>query len=131
MTGPVHGRREMIAAMDPVLDPRPWAFTLMRGPAERDAALATFREDEGLSLIVPAELAPASALRMRRITLGVHSALEGVGLTAAVAGTLADAEIPCNVVAACHHDHLFVPEAMAARAMDLLRALQAETAGQA
>jgi hypothetical protein len=48
-----------------------------------------------------------------------------VGLTAAVAGALADLGIPCNMVAAYHHDHAFVPEADADRAMEALRGLSA------
>jgi hypothetical protein len=62
---------------------------------------------------------------MRQITLRVHSALDGVGLTAAVASALSDAGIPCNMVAAFHHDHVFVPSSLAAAALDALRKLQA------
>jgi hypothetical protein len=61
---------------------------------------------------------------MRRIELTVRSALDGVGLTAAVASALAEAGIPCNVVAAFHHDHVFAPAAMAERALAVLHALQ-------
>jgi len=43
------------------------------------------------------------------ITLMVHSALDSVGLTAAVTRQLADEGISCNVVAGYFHDHLFVP----------------------
>ena len=60
----------------------------------------------------------------RRITLGVQSSLEAVGLTAAVAGALTAVGISANVVAAFHHDHVFVPAERAADAMarlDLLR----------
>ena len=57
------------------------------------------------------------------ITLTVHSSLEGVGLTAAVSRALAEADISCNVVAAFHHDHLFVPLKDADRAMKVLRTL--------
>ena len=60
---------------------------------------------------------------MVKITLQVYSDLEGVGLTAAVATALAEEGIPCNVVAALHHDHLFVPETQGQRALACLQAL--------
>ena len=53
-----------------------------------------------------------------------YSSLAGVGLTAAVSGALAEAGIPCNMIAALRHDHLFVPEEMGDRAMQVLKALQ-------
>ena len=49
-----------------------------------------------------------ATFRCRRIELRVHSALEAVGLTAAVSGALADAGLTANVVAGAHHDHLLV-----------------------
>ena len=61
---------------------------------------------------------------MRCITLDVNSALDGVGLTAAVASALAERQIPCNVVAAYHHDHVFVPQQQADAAVAVLVALQ-------
>lgn len=131
--GPVRDRAAMIAGMKPVPDPRVYEFcTLREGQADaqtRAAALASFAEDEGLSLILPQDAARRAGivpgLAMRRITLSVHSALDGVGLTAAVAGVLADHGIPCNMVAAYHHDHVFVPADDAARALALLEALSA------
>jgi uncharacterized protein len=57
------------------------------------------------------------------ITLRVNSAPEAVGLTAAVAWALADAGLSCNVVAGCHHDHLFVPYDRAAQAVAVLEDL--------
>lgn len=56
----------------------------------------------------------------RCITLTVHSSLEAVGLTAAVATKLAKRGISANVIAAYHHDHILVP---ADRAHDALEAL--------
>ncbi len=55
------------------------------------------------------------------ITLRVHSSLDAVGLTAAVAGQLATGGISCNVVAGYFHDHLFVPIDEADLAVNLLR----------
>lgn len=89
-----------------------------------------FREAEGLSLIMPWDAALAlghvDGSPMRMITLQVHSSLDGVGLTAAVAGRLADHGIACNMVAAFHHDHAFIPADRAEEALAILRQLQSE-----
>jgi hypothetical protein len=77
------------------------------------------------------EIADAHALSydgiFRRITLQVHSSLSAVGLTAAVSGQLAKAGISANVIAASHHDHIFVPSADTDRAMLALAALGEQT----
>ena len=121
----VSDTRQMIDGMDPVLMPGTWAF--VTDPRPDLPTLATIVEDEGLSAIVPVQDGPDGALPMRRITLRVHSALDGVGLTAAVSGALADVGIACNMVAGHHHDHAFVPEADAERALGILRALSGRT----
>ncbi|MBP1857513.1 ACT domain-containing protein [Rhizobium herbae] len=86
--------------------------------------LGFFREDEGLTLILAKETADKAGLTygpvMRCITLTVHSALEAVGLTAAVAVALTRHGISANVVAAYHHDHIFVPAQDAERALAAL-----------
>jgi hypothetical protein len=91
-------------------------------------ALGMLREAEGVSLILPealaAEAGAEAAPRMAMITLIVYSALEGVGLTAAVAAALERAGIACNMVAACHHDHPFVPAAQAEAALAVLLEVQ-------
>ncbi|USA38597.1 ACT domain-containing protein [Pelagerythrobacter marinus] len=131
MAGRVRDGRAMIAAMQPRLDPRIWRFVLVSpdtAPQLLGTAIGTFREDEGVTAIVPAALAEELGIEgpdFARITLMVHSDLEGVGLTAAVSGALAEAGIACNVVAALHHDHAFVPSARADEAMDVLRKLAA------
>ena len=86
--------------------------------------VVTVAESEGLTLVLAKE--DADRLRLRYdyvaawLTLRVHSALDAVGLTAAVSGRLAERDISCNVVAGYHHDHLFVP---ADKADDALAAL--------
>jgi uncharacterized protein len=119
----VSGRREMIAGMSPDLRPGAFVFVTGADAAMIPRAIAIFREAEGLSLVLPAEDAPEAGPRMRLITLQVNSSLEGVGLTAAVASALADRGIPANVVAAFHHDHVFVPERQAEDALKVLGAL--------
>lgn len=91
-----------------------------------------FREAEGVSLILERSAAEAAGFPveapMALITLNVYSALDGVGLTAAVSGALAGAGIACNMVAALHHDHVFVPVERAKEAVGILLALQAKAA---
>jgi len=133
VTEPVRAARDMVSAMTPVLHADEVVFCTTADADAAEAAwplsLGAFRESEGVTLILP--LAEAERLGfpvetpMRRIELGVPSALDGVGLTAAVASALAAQVIPCNVVAAFHHDHIFVPAGMAERALAALEALQA------
>ena len=115
--GPVSDLAGMLAGMAPVLHPQPWRFVLVAGEAPANA-FALIREDDGVTAIVSAEDGDFA-----RITLQVHSALDGVGLTAAVAGVLAEAGIACNVVAGFHHDHLFVPWERREEALELLQRL--------
>ncbi len=118
----------MIAGMTPALKSGVYVFCAAGG---RDWAalepLAMFREAEGISLILERETALAAGFPveapMALITLNVYSALDGVGLTAAVAGALAKVGIACNMVAALHHDHVFVPVDRAEEAMAALLSL--------
>lgn len=126
-------RDEMVAQMAPRLDPVRYCFMVIdpaSAPQALGAAIGTFREEEGVTAIVPESVArelgeegPAFA----RITLQVHSSLTGFGLTAAVASVLAEHGIACNMVAAYHHDHAFVPEQDGERALELLKSLSNDT----
>ena len=131
---PVSDRKAMIGGMAPLRRPGVWIFcTTDRADLAakaRDEALATFAETEGTSLILSEATARDLGFPVDSpqacLTLGVHSALDGVGLTAAVAGVLADHGIACNMVAAFHHDHVFVPVDHADRAIALLVACAAQ-----
>ena len=127
---PIRERRAMLAGMKPVLREGTFCFCTTTDATRLDAlvpyALALFREDEGTTLVLREAEAKrfgfAVGLPLSRIVLGVFSSLDGVGLTAGVATALAGEGIACNVVAAFHHDHVFVPRD---RAQDALRILQA------
>lgn len=83
-----------------------------------------FRETEGETLIVDQSAAQAAHLEgifpCRMITLTIHSSLEAVGFMAAISRALAAHNIGVNPVAAYCHDHLFVAEDDAERAMEIL-----------
>ncbi|AXI54133.1 hypothetical protein C1J05_06200 [Sulfitobacter sp. JL08] len=128
---------QMISGMTPVLQPGNFVFVTTQDPALVTTlfphAIATVKEDEGMSMVIPVELAKKSNLNadhpMRCITLNVYSSLEGIGLTAAVSAALGDNGIPCNMVAAFHHDHVFLPAELCDQAMMTLIALQNSVAG--
>ena len=123
----VHGGADMVRGMAPRAVPGRFVFRTIDGPGLPADARGAFLEDEGWSVILPAGPGDPPDLVMAQITLGVHSALDGVGLTAAVSGALAQRGIPCNMVAAHHHDHVFVPEARLEEALAALDALAARS----
>lgn len=86
--------------------------------------VATFAETEGASVIALATILEKTGLEHERgwakITIGATSALSAVGLTARIATVLAEAGISANIVAAYHHDHVFVPWARRDDAMAVL-----------
>lgn len=93
-------------------------------------ASASVRETEGFTYVVPCAVADAHGLaydfRAAWLTLDVHSALDSVGLTAAVSDALARHGIPCNVLAGFHHDHLLVAADRRDDALAVLSALSQE-----
>ena len=119
----------LLASLEPELRPGTFVSAVVSDQAQLEALApeATVREDEGLTVVVPRDRADALGLDYDYvagwITLRVHSALDAVGLTAAVSTALADAGLSCNVIAGYHHDHLLVPADRAADALDVLTEL--------
>ncbi|TWE16779.1 ACT domain-containing protein [Kitasatospora atroaurantiaca] len=122
--------QQLLGGMRPVLNPGRYVYCTL--PAKVPAGLrpvVMVAEAEGPTIVVAQEEADALGLRYEYvagwITLQIHSALEAVGLTAAVATCLAEHGISCNVVAGFHHDHLFVAADDADRAVAALQELSA------
>jgi hypothetical protein len=86
------------------------------GPEGASDCFALIREEEGATIV---RQDPSG--EWARISLGVNSSLEAVGLTAILASRLAGAGISANVIAGLRHDHIFVPWARREEALDLLR----------
>jgi uncharacterized protein len=126
----------MLAGMTPILADGVYHFcaTVDENLAKRlfGRALAAFREDEGFAFVLTDSDALENhfdrSLPMSRIVLQVFSALDGVGLTAGVATALADEGIPCNMIAAFHHDNVFVPVGDLNRSLAILERVQREAA---
>lgn len=117
----------LLASMEPERQPGSFVFTTGEEAPPEARAVVVVREAEGVTTVLERSQADELGLGYdfvaAMISLRVHSALDAVGLTAAIATELADHGISCNVVAGYFHDHLFVPEVDADRAVDLLRAL--------
>jgi hypothetical protein len=121
----------LLAALHAERNPGVYVYCAL--PADTDPgslpAIGLFREREGVTAILTEAAASLAGLRpafrAAWITLSVHSDLHAVGLTAAIAAALAAEGISCNVVAAVHHDHLFVPIDRADDAIAALDRLQA------
>lgn len=118
----------LLKSMSPEIQEDEYVFCTVDGNIADYAhlnPLATFIEAEGLTLILTVEMATKAELsfegKYKQITLTVHSSLDAVGLTAAVANKLSDKGISANVVAAYYHDHIFV---QSDKADDALSALQ-------
>ena len=108
----------LLASLAPAVDARRFAFALASGVTLDSNAFALIREEEATTVV---RVDPAG--EWARITLRVHSSLSSVGLTAAVAASLADRRIPSNVIAGTFHDHLFVPWDLRDEALGALHAL--------
>lgn len=120
--------KKLLTAMSPDLSEGEYVFCSIKTAQYGDYAdtlpIASFAETEGLTLVMLKDAAIKSGLSFegvfKCITLGVHSSLEAVGLTAAVAGKLAENGIAANVIAGYFHDHIFIKSELADRAIGIL-----------
>jgi hypothetical protein len=119
----------LLATIEPVRRPGEWVFVSLP-PGQGVQSAASVTEEEGVTHVLDRsdadEYGFAYDFVAAWITLQVHSALDAVGLTAAVAGALAAAGISCNVLAGAFHDHLLVPVERADDAVRVLRRLAEE-----
>ncbi len=121
----------ILCSLDPCLQPSLYVFCTVRdaryGDLSHTRPVACMAEPEGLTLVVAKEDADEEGLAyqgtFRCIRLGVHSSLQAVGLTAAVASALATHDISANMIAGYYHDHVFIPSAHADAALQILKSM--------
>ena len=116
-------------SLQPKLEEGVYAFVSLpeRSVPATVEPLATFREREGISLIVSEQDAEALGcpilFRASWISLGAQTDLNAIGITAAIAAALTAKRISCNVVAGAMHDHFFVPVDRGAEALECIGTL--------
>ena len=121
----------LIASMAPGLSEIEYVFGLVAEADYEQIArlqpIGTFCEKEGVTVVLKKETADACNIAysgvFKCITLTVHSSLDAVGLTAAVATKLTASNISANVIAAYYHDHVFIKSADADKALLALNEL--------
>ena len=120
---------EMLATLSIARRPEPYTLVTVDEPVELGGGVAALlAEDEGTTVVVACTEAERRGWPVGFVavwlTVEVHSALEAVGLTAAMSAALAERGIPCNVLAGHFHDHLLVPAERAQDAVDALESLR-------
>lgn len=126
--------QKMLATLSPELMDGEFVFCSLPDARYGDHAelepVATVREGEGLTFVIPRARADAHGMAyesvFRGITLSVHSSLDAVGLTAAFSTQLTAHGISANVLAGFFHDHIFVQKDLAEQAMAALRELSSQ-----
>ena len=113
----------MIASLEPIV--REGEFVVVSLTDEPEVACqAVIREGEGVTVVIERGVADEHGwpydFVAGWVTLQVHSALEAVGLTAAVSTALTAEGVSCNVLAGFFHAPRLVP---IARVDDTLRVL--------
>jgi hypothetical protein len=119
----------LLKNMTPKLNEGEYVFCTVQSIAElnMEDVIGVFKEAEGWTVILNKTLADKLGYKYSYvaawITLTIHSSLEAVGLTAAFSSALAKHFISCNVVAAYYHDHIFVAQKDAEKALNVLKEL--------
>jgi len=116
----------LLESLEPSLNLGSYVFISLKDINEilREDILFEFKEAEGITILLSKDKADKYNLDYEFvaswITLKVHSALDAIGLTAAVSSALTKHNISCNVVAAYYHDHIFVRKKDTKKAMEVL-----------
>jgi hypothetical protein len=122
----------LLQHMDPICDSENYVFVSVSEVSFRNNfaklhLFATIHEPEGITIVITKQQADQKNCIYNGvfncISLQIHSSLEAVGLTAAVATKLAKLGISTNVIAGYYHDHIFVPEKHTCTALSALHDL--------
>ena len=122
---------KLLLAMSPVLIAGEFVFCSFEKARYGDHSdlepIAAVRESEGLTLVISKSRADEHKIKyesvFRCITLNVHSSLDAVGLTAAFSSKLTEHGISANVIAGYFHDHIFVQNELAEKAIAAIKEL--------
>ena len=115
----------LLEGLSPELNGRRFAFISTDRTQLADGDFALIRESQGVTAICERDDGEWAL-----VSLGVHSSLDAVGLTAALSDGLARAGISANIVAGFHHDHIFVPWDARREALAAIQSLSSLSGGR-
>jgi ribonuclease HI len=117
----------LLQSLKPILNTEEFVFSSLTATGLEQLQLTPicqFREEEGITVIIPRQQADRKNLQYkyiyRQITLSVHSSLAAVGFLAVISEKLSEAAISVNVISGYYHDHLFIPRDRVTEAMAIL-----------
>ena len=119
---------KLLANLSPALTEKEYVFCTFIDSSYGDFSelkpVASMMEKEGLSLVLEKKKAEMANIKFqssfRCISLGVHSDLISIGLTAKISSLLYQNNISANIIAGYFHDHIFVPSDQSVRALEIL-----------
>ena len=122
---------KLLANLSPTLTEEEYVFCTFIDSSYGDFSelkpVASMMEKEGLSLVLEKKKAEMANIKFqssfRCISLGVHSDLISIGLTAKISSALSENGISSNIIAGYFHDHVLVPSCQAENALEVLNKL--------
>ena len=119
---------KLLANLSPALTEEEYVFCTFIDSSYGDflelKPVASMMEKEGLSLVLEKKKAEMANIKFqssfRCLSLGVHSDLISIGLTAKISSLLYQNNISANIIAGYFHDHIFVPSDQSVRALEIL-----------
>ena len=127
--------KEILQSINPYLLDESFVFITSSKPIEELInslnPKATFLEDEGITLVINQRDADEHAIEydsvFKCISLGVHSSLESYGLISTITKELAKNKISSNIFSGFFHDHIFVQNNLAKKALKVISLLESSS----
>ncbi|MFH1240338.1 MAG: ACT domain-containing protein [Candidatus Diapherotrites archaeon] len=119
---------EFLAKLDPkIVDGNYWICTIKTHSEVPENAIATFKEEKGISIILKQETKPEFECTEAKamISVGIETPQGAEAFLSKIMSAIAEADDLCTYVySAYYQDHLFVPKEKAEEVIEVLNKLK-------